>query len=707
LKIQDSPVRARQVLVPVGEIPQALFPAGEALVLHCRRKGLISVVEMGDKVRHPRWVKSEAVSRLIEQGRLLVKEFETPSRVLRPVGSLTPRQLNDFNASVHKMTPLLEGEAAELLEYPDEFSATCAAYARKQGLKRKYVEKMAVRWLTGGKMRAALINNLDRCGGPGKQRGFSKKVGGPEQKDGPEFDAQAAAPYLLAQRLQLVEIAERVWRLHRNRMTAEDFWLRMRREAKNLGLPPPSFAQSEYFLKDIRARIRARNTTGLVHARYRGVTYATQRSEADSTELQAFTRTELDANVRLKNPVYYKSIDVRWGYIAAVFLTHEAPSNAIFAELLFRAMTGMEATCRKLGLPYTKADFPPLHPGQKLAVDNQELTSPKMNRALLDHLGWEVELEIVGKGADKGKIEGTFGQDKRKLAKRREFFPKHALGKALEAAKRATKLDKRKLEAELIKLAWDHNHQELPATKVPAAFLETGRPLNRLELYKWDLERHSEVIKPIPPEHELPALLLPTDFYPVHVKSGIYISPRYYSSPELAASGILRRHARGATPQVEVAFHRGTAKFVYWVRGPRDLVKCQLVSEMEAALGEMTVAEVDEHVNSLPGSRKRERQRKMMAAAHESTPQSREDRKKVKESSAKGNITKDLAHTEKVRKQQIAKDAREDAKDRFGDAVPAERTSKSKGATQQFDVAQTDKVAQLLAQRRQAQEQKP
>jgi hypothetical protein len=706
MKVQDCTVRARQVLVPVGEIPRALFPAGEALVLHCRRKGLISVVEMGDKVRHPRWVKSETVCRLIEQGRLQVREFQTPSRVLRPVSALTPRQLNDFNACVDKMTPLLESEVAELLEYPDEFSATCADYARKQCLKRKYVEKMAVRWLTGGKVRAALINNLDRCGGPGKQRGFSRKVAGPKQKDGPEFDAQAATPYLLSQRLQLIEVAERVWRLHRNRMTAEDFWLRMRREAKNLGLPPPSFAQCQYFLKDIRARIRAQDTTGLVHARYRGVTYATQRSEADSTELQAFTRTELDANVRLKNPVYYKIVDVRWDYVAAIYVTYEAPSNAVFAELLFRAMAGMEATNRKLCLPYTKADFPPLHPGQKLAVDNQELTSPKMNRALLDHLGWEVELEIVGKGADKGMIEGTFGKDKRKLAKRREFFPKHALGRALEGAKRATKLDKPRLEAELIKLAWDHNHQELSATKVPAAFLETGRPLNRLELYKWDLERHSEVIKPIPPEQELPALLLPTDFYPVHAKFGIYISPRYYSSPELAASGILKRHARGATPQVEVALHRGTAQFVYWVRGPRDLVKCQLISEMEVALGEMTVAEADEHVNSQPGSRKRERQRKMMAAAHESTPQSRGDRKKVQASSAKGNISKDLAHTAKVRKQQIAKDAREDAQDRFGDVVPAKRTSKPREVTQQFDIAQTDRVAQLLAQRRQAHEEK-
>jgi hypothetical protein len=118
----------------------------------------------------------------------------------------------------------------------------------------------------------------------------------------------------------------------------------------------------------------------------------------------------------------------------------------------------------------------------------------------------------------------------------------------------------------------------------------------------------------------------------------------------------------------------------------------------------MTVAEADEHMDSQPSSRKRERQRKMMEAAHEGVPKSREERKKVDKSFAKGNITKDLKYTADVRKRQIEADAREAAQDRFGTEVPAKQSIPT-GGNQQHEAAHAARMARLLEQRRKAQEQ--
>jgi hypothetical protein len=697
--------RPDDVLVVKKPVSAPDFPQEPLLVLHARKSGCVSVMGIGARPRHPRWMSVERIRNFVREEVLAVERFERPPNTFTRVDHLTPAGLSEYNARCQAMKPLIDerGGLIELLAYPDEFARICRQYAERAGYKRKWIEKLAWLYLKNGRTLSALVGDRGNCGAPGRPRNFVDRVGGPKQTDGPDYDDQAASPYSVEQREQLKAITEQTWKNKKRQLTWDAFWIRVRARAEQAGLPLPSLKQCKGALEQLLARRRVKQSTGKQHVRYRGRKYASQEAEADSTELQAFTRSELDANVRLKNPVLYKIIEAKYQYVAAIYLTYEAPSNAVMAELLYRALVGMGHRCKELGLSYTSTNFPPLPPGKKLWVDNQELTSRKLDTALLTHLDWEVNLTIVAKGADKGKIEGNIGKDKKELGNRKEFFEKGSLGKAVARARSATDVDLLLLEGDLIGLADKHNHLELPASKVPREFVRTGRPCNRLELYKWDLERHRELIKPSPSEESARLLMLTTDFYPVHAGMGIFISPRYYVSEELIAAGYLEKKPRGKTPQVEVAVHRGTTNLVYWVRGPHHWVKCTLHESQREVLGDMTVAESDAHIASLPPHEKRRRRRLIALAAHQNAPKTRADRSRNSESAKKGHVTKDHQRNTAIRQAEVARAAHQDARRRFPEDL-GERTTKrpvvDPTPLKRFDDEQAEMVAQLLAKRR-------
>ena len=699
--------KPNDVLRPVRMAKSADFPQEALLVLDARSAGRVSVVEIGNKPRSPRWMSVERIRMFVREGALAVEKFVAPASALLPVDALTPAALSEFNDRKAAMAALLQSRDAQLLAYPDEFAGLCRRYADANGYKRKWVEKNAWMWLKNGRTESALVGNRANCGGPGKKRTFTHGVvGGGKQADGEDFRVLEASPYSRADRTKLQVVAERIWRMKRKRLTHNQFWLQLRREAARLNLAPPSPAQAAYFLKDYKERRRKQQTTGLLHQRYRGRPWATKDSEVDSTQLQAFTRSELDEHARLKNPVMYKLIEVKWQYVAAVYVTYDWPSPAVLAEVIYRAMAGMVEICKELGLKHTECDFPRLPPTNDLWADNQELTSPQLNNALLRHLGIHVHLTIVAKGADKGKIEGSIGKDKAALKGRDGFFEKHTVGKALEKARKGTDLDIRLLEAEIIRLAYETNHRELPVSKVPKDFLKTGRPCNRLELFKWDMQRTPELIKPLPPKEALAKIILPTRSYPVHAGQGVYIDGRYYISPELIGSGLLRKHARGDTPRVEVAEHRGTTMFVEWVRGPNDFVRCILHGGQQDVFGDMTVSEAEDHMRALPAQKKREQQRLVNTVAHENRPRTRHDRKMSSESAKKGHVTRDKQRIAATRKAEAQLGAKRDAHRRWPKDVPAPTIPKPATTAPKVDMfadMQAGEVEKLIEERRRSQ----
>ena len=691
------------VLHPVRRLKSPAFPIEPLLILGPRRAGNIAVVGIGKKPRRPRWMSVEIVATFLKEKAIEIRPHVYPEKALIPTERLKPGQSKNAATRVERTKELFEKDDASKLAHPDEFMRVVRAYAEEKGLHERWVANCAWLWLTNGRTDAALMNDFGNCGGRGKKRGFSNKVPGPKQQDGSAFDAISGRPYTLAQRIQLTEVAEKLWK--KGPKFLDLYWKALRAEAIKLALEPPSFEQAYYLLEGYRARKLEKQTTGQAHVRYRHVTYASQVSESDSTELQMFTRSELAENVRLKNPVLYKIIDVKWNYIAAILVSYESPSNALVAELLYRAVGGMVDRCRELGLPYSEIDLPSLHPGKELWFDHQELTAPKLKTALLRHFDWDVRFAMVGEGVDKGAIEGSIGHTKRLVSRGRDAFPKHSVGKALERARRATTRDIQTLEAELIREMHATNNRELPASRVPKAFLATGLPATRVELYKWDLVRHRELVKPKPDKDALATICLPTAWYSVHANQGIYIRGRYYYSPELARAGLLQYRSKGQKREVEVAEHRGTAAFVFWVKPDGDRVRCNLRPTQMDVFGHMDVREADDHIKSMPPVRKRQRLKDALSAAQKSVPQTPQARRRSSDAARIGHVTRDRQEMHDIRKAEISLNAKRDAHRRFPNDVPPPDTSHltrrpSKTAVA-FDAEQADLVASMLDERQQ------
>ncbi len=700
---QEVILRPNDVLVPVKHLKDAGFPEGRLLVLDARKSGFIATILI-DRPRSPKWASVELLARFVREGALTIEKFSQPPSSLTPISALTPAGLSEFNARKAAMKPLVHGDGGlkELLFYPGEFSRVCSKFAKQHGFKRQWIEKLAWMWLVKGRTDSAFVGARDKAGGPGKKRGFTDVVGGPRQKDGPAYDVIAAAPYSVLERAQLQEMAERLRKKLGRAVSQEEYGLRLRAMAMKNGMAPPSHAQAVYFLRDYKERKKIAKATGLLHRRYRGGKYASQDAEVDSTQCQVFTKSEIAEDVRLKNPVLYVLTEAKHNYIAAVYLTYSAPSPAALAEVLLRSLAGMADICKEYGLPYTDKVFPPLPPSQKLWADNQELLCKKLNTAVLTHLGTQIELALVGEGADKGKVEGDIGKVKRNLKPNIASFDKHAIGRALDRARKGTRLDFKAFERELIRIAFELNHMELPADKVPREFIDTRLPVNRVELFKWDMARTPELVRSIPSKDLLPKLILPTDWYPVHAGEGIYIKGRYYTSVELVADGFLRKRARGATPQVQVAEHLGTTNFVYWVRGKCDLVKCVLQGGQEDALGNMTVVEADDHMASLPSQAKRERLRRVNSQSHQSAPQTKQDRKALSDSAKKGHITKNRGRIDAVRRAEAQLQNKRDAHRRFPSEVASpdvEQEDAPMKAADTFADEQANQVARWLKQR--------
>jgi hypothetical protein len=508
------------------------------------------------------------------------------------------------------------------------------------------------------------------------------------------------------QRNRLRELVEEKIKDPEVRVTVTDFWLLIRAEAGSASppLPLPSLAQVRYLRRAFLKRKAAKETTGLAHSRYRRVSYATEESEVDSTKLQLFTTSELDANVRFKNPTMYLYIDAETWYIAACLVSLEAPSNQLFAEVLFRAFGGMVDICREYGLTRIAESWVCSRPGKYLWVDNQELTSPMLNEAILNSLGMDVMLAQLAKGSDKGAVEGGIGRVKGRAKLLPYAFPKGSVGKVLDRARKRAEKSVRALEAYVIEEIDDLNSMELPAIKIPRGFPIGERPVNRRELFRWNIERNPELVRPPPDKDFVARVCLPTRMCSVHAGEGIYVDGRYYFHELLVADGLLKRRAKGQTPRVKIAQHRGTNLFVDWVRGPGERVRCHLHAKQADVVGNMTAAEALEHIASMPSAPKRELLRKLRKAAHQEEHTDKGSAKASSNAAKKGHVTKDMQRTLAAKKAEIARNAKREAHRRFPNDVPdpdAEPIAAPPAPASDADIAnrQVNLVQEILRKR--------
>lgn len=669
---------AYHVLRPLRECHDRGFPATPHLILPPRITGRIAVIALGSRPSRPKWMSVLLITRWVDDGKLSVDEAAIPHQATLMPEDMTPALLNDWRERVEAMKPLLdlrEGayrEQGALVVYPDEFGRIVKWYAGICGRSHLYVATSVWRWLKNGRTESALVGSFGNCGVAPNGRSFERGVvGGPKVHYGEDYVTFDAQPYTRDQRAKLRALVKPLLDSPENTGDQYDLLFLVRTKAAAESLPPPSFEQLKHILRSFDRRRREKDSVGQAHVRYGRVWYATQEAEADSTKLQVFTDSELAGDVKFKNPTMYLYIDVNENYIAACLVSLDPPSNELFAELLYRAYGGMKDVCIDLGLRRIGEAWVPTRPGPALWVDNQELTSPRLNEALLTHLDCGVHFAKVGKGDDKGMVEGRIGNVKSRVWRLPQAFPKGSVGRVLDRARSHANGDVRAMEQFVIEECHDLNHKELPPEKIPKGFPVGERPANTREVFLWNMELHREAVRPLPDKDAIARICLPTMPYPVHADRGIYINGRYYLCDLLRADGLLKRHVKGETPVVTVARHRGTSKFVYWVRGKGQFIKCELSESQVAIFGEMTVAESDAHMKSLPPVGKRELLRRMRkAAAAQSEHTSHASAQEASKAAKTGHVTRDMERTAAVRKHERALGQKREAHRRFPEHVP-------------------------------------
>lgn len=424
--------------------------------------------------------------------------------------SIPPRLPNAALKRLHQLTSI----TARLLENPDflhtskKFNSQLCAAAEYLGVSDKTVKRWVCLWLQAGRNPTAVIKKFISP----ERKAVKKQTTG--NKRGPQSIIKGAASSAPAH-----EVHEKITIAYDNYIAREKLkWSDAYNEmltclynipeehiATNntnpgLLLSPaivekyriPTWMQFRYRCRELKKTRKSelidlpRGKRGKVRDDVPGPGFY----EIDATHFQIQLVSRITKSVLVGRPTVYLIVDVYDGIITGYAVTLENPSWATAALALHNCFSDKDAVFKRLGLPFTSADWPCHHLPTLLRADRAELVSNMGQN--FPASGIRVEVTPSMEPIAKGTVEGKHAQIKKPGRFNLPGLFTKKLGRRQSNGKKEAALDIFVFERILVEIIMDLNGSPVDPRQIPPDAIQLGAKIaTRNGFHRWALEHRA------------------------------------------------------------------------------------------------------------------------------------------------------------------------------------------------------------------------
>ncbi|MEK5490738.1 Mu transposase C-terminal domain-containing protein [Paenibacillus sp. FSL R7-0297] len=482
-----------------------------------------------------------------------------------------------------------------------------------EGKGKKFYYKYLRYYWAGGKMVNALLPRFRKCGGRGKKKNPTRKMGRPRETS-IAIDPKLKGVIVTEGTRKIFDAVIRKVYLRSNRRDSVRFaYIEMLKTYYQVGtikkgnyeipvIPPehelPSIAQFRYHIRKNYTKRKQlieregevtfnRDFRPLLGSETRRATGPGQIFEVDATVADVYLVSSEDSNRIIGRPVVYIVVDVYTHMTVGVYVGFEGPSWLGLMMAIENTAEDKVGFCKQFDITISEEEWPCQHMPEIFFADRGEMES-KSADSLANALGIKVKNTPPYRADLKGIVEQQFRTLNLTLqpwtpgAVKKEYQKRGGPDYVLDA-----KLTLKEFTAMMIEMILhrnNHHYMEYyPLDKDQA--LDNVRPVPR-DLWNWGVA-HNHFLKVIDPEI-VRLNILPEAIVTVN-REGIYFEGMYYGSDEIILQG---GFIKGKSPKVTIAYDRRCMNHVYVkTEQGKGMIKCTLLSK-SSRFNNMSLEEV-------------------------------------------------------------------------------------------------------------------
>ncbi|KHL96815.1 hypothetical protein QW71_05200 [Paenibacillus sp. IHB B 3415] len=535
----------------------------------------------------------------IIEGSIISREVDPYLRFMVPNEKLNEREIQIRDSSWDYIRELVEIEPN--IYNPKERFQMIKGAMNKTGKGKEYYYKFLRQYWSGGKMPNALLPRFRKCGGRGKPKNPTKKMGRP-RKTSVSTDPKLNGVIVGEGTRKIFDAIIREVYLKVNRRDSIRYtYIEMLKKYYSIGtrqkgryeipiIPPdyelPSIAQLRYHIRKYVNRRKQliaregevtfnRDFRPLLGSETRKATGPGQIFEIDATIADTYLVSSDDSNLIIGRPVVYIVVDVYSHMVVGLYVGFEGPSWLGVMMAIENIVEDKVEFCKQYGVTITKEEWPCNYMPQTFYADRGEMESKNA-----DSLGNALGIKLKNAPPYRADLKGIVEQQFRTLnltlqpwtpgAVKKEYQKRGGPDYVLDA-----KLTLKDFTAMMIEMVLHRNNyhymEYYPVDKDQA--IDKVRPVAR-DLWNWGVA-HNHFLKVIDPDI-VRLNVLPEATVTVH-REGIYFEGMYYGSEELLLQG---GFIKGKSPKVVIAYDRRCMNYVYIKTNQgKGMIKCNLLSK--------------------------------------------------------------------------------------------------------------------------------
>ncbi|OBY77998.1 hypothetical protein BBG47_18830 [Paenibacillus sp. KS1] len=582
------------------------------------------------------------ISELIQgmmDGTVIKRESDPYSRFMIPDEKLTPKEIQVRDDSWNAIKDIVELEP-NIFE-PKERYQIIKSEMKKTGKGKKFYYKYLRFYWTGGKMVNALLPRFRNCGGKGKKKNPTQKMGRPRNTS-ISIDPKLKGVVINEGTRKIFDKVIREVYLKVNRRDSVSYtYIEMLKKYYQIGIVKkggyeipiipsghevPSITQLRYHIRNHYSKRKQliaregevtfnRDFRPLLGSETRKATGPGQIFEIDATIADVYLISSDDSNIIIGRPVVYIAVDVYSHMVVGLYVGFEGPSWLGMMMAIENAVVNKVEYCRQYDIEITEEEWPCYHMPECFFADRGEMESKNAD-SLCNALGIKIKNAPPYRADLKGIVEQQFRTLNVTLqpwtpgAVKKEYQKRGGPNYVLDA-----KLTLKEFTQMMIEMILYRNNYHLmeyyPLDKDQA--LDKVRPIAR-DLWNWGVA-HNHFLKVIAPDivrlNVLPEATVTAN------RGGIYFEGMYYGCEELARQGWF---IKGKSLKVLIAFDRRSMNHVYVkTNNGKGFIKCDLLAKssrfMNLSLEEVKSARYEEKLSSNLYRRTTELQEKVSLSA--------------------------------------------------------------------------------------------
>lgn len=586
-----------------------------------RDKDIIVTISILNKKGVPKLNSLSVIEQGIKSGLTMKREYDPYTTFMVPEERLSSKeiQLRDHAWGLIKEMVEIEPNIFDPTERYQMIKIACKETGKRKNLFYKYLRY----YWTGGKKANALLPRFRKCGGRGKRKNPTLKMGRPRETKISVSPEMEGIPTNEGIRKIFDKVIRDVYLKVNRRDSVRFTYIQMLKDHFSIGteirnkveipiIPPeykvPSIAQLRYHIRTHyprKKRLMARegevtfnrDFRPLLGSETRKATGPGQIFEVDATVADVYLVSMSDPNLIIGRPVVYIVVDVWSHMIVGFYVGLEGPSWQGLMMAIENTAVDKVEFCAQYDISIQPDEWPCHYMPENFYADRGEMESKNAD-SLASALGIKIKNAPPYRADLKGIVEQQFRTLNLNLqpwmpgAVRKEYRKRGGPDYVLDA-----KLTLKDFTAMFIEriLYRNNSHymEHYPLDKALAN--DQVKPIAR-HLWMWGMA-HNHFLKEVHPD--IVRLNVLPEKQVTASREGIYFTGMYFGCEELVRQGWF---IKGKSIKTEVAYDRRCMNHIYVkTDNGRGYIKCDLLDKSsrfrDLSLEEIKEMQYDEKLN--------------------------------------------------------------------------------------------------------------